>query len=266
MTMPIITLTTDFGLDDCYVGVMKGVILSRAPSAIIIDLTHSIAPQDILQAANLIHANFSYFPTGTMHVVVVDPGVGSDRKIILAEACGHRFLAPDNGVLSHFILKNQISRAFYADKEELYLTPTSHTFHGRDIFAPLTAFLANGNPLESIGPICTKEKLMALDLPTPKINSTQRTIEGMVMHIDRFGNLATNITLNELNTCNSPETISVTINGHRISGLQKNYRTTGKGLPLLLINSQNCLEIAVNQGNAQTLLNTSLYDTVLLST
>jgi hypothetical protein len=263
--MPIITLTTDFGLDDCYVGVMKGVILSRNPAAQIIDLCHAIGPQDILQAAYLVQANFSYFPEGTLHLIIVDPGVGSDRKIILARACNHLFLAPDNGVLSPFLHKGQITSAFSVDREDLYLYPVSRTFHGRDIFAPLAAHLTSGGPPESIGPKYAIAKLRTINPPLPVIDKTNATITGTIIHIDRFGNSTTNITLNEIRILDSPpESLALTLKSQTITGLQTNYTAAAPGKPLLTINSQNFLEIAVNQGNAQALLNLSLYDTVLL--
>jgi len=265
MPAPIITLTTDFGLDDCYVGAMKGVILSRNPAARIIDLCHTVGPQDVLQAAYLIHANFSYFPEGTLHLVIVDPGVGSDRKIILATACNHLFLVPDNGVLSPFLKRNQITAAFSTAREDLYLSPTSQTFHGRDIFAPLAAFLTKGNPPETIGPEYDTAELIALDLPTSRVDAAKATITGTIIHIDRFGNSTTNITLHEIGILNSPpESLELTIANHTITGLQANYTATAAGKPLLIINSQNLLEIAVNRGSAQNRLNLSLYDTVSL--
>ena len=265
MSAPIITLTTDFGLDDCYVGVVKGVIVSRNPAAQIIDLSHTIPPQDILQAAYLVHANFSYFPEGTLHVIIVDPGVGSDRKIILAKACNHLFLAPDNGVLSPFIEKNQVTRTFNADRKDLYLSPVSQTFHGRDIFAPLAAHLTNANTPESVGTEYDTAKLTTLNLPLPTIDTANAKIEGTIINIDRFGNITTNITSNEICKLNSAhQALELTFKNHTITGLQTNYAAAAPGEPLLLINSQNSLEIAVNQGNAQTLLNASLYDSLVL--
>jgi len=266
MPAPIITLTTDFGLDDCYVGAMKGVILSRNPAARIIDLCHTVGPQDVVQAAYLIHANFSYFPEGTLHLVIVDPGVGSSRKIILATARDHSFLVPDNGVLSPFLKKKQVTSSFSAEREDLYLHPTSRTFHGRDIFAPLAAFLTNGNPPESIGPEYDTAKLTTLDLPMPIVDPANSTVKGSIINIDRFGNASTNITLDEIGPLNTPPgSLQLSIGNHTITGLRATYTDTSPGTPLLIINSQNFLEIAVNRGSAQALLNTSLYDTVVLS-
>src|SRR5215467_7691958 len=150
----IITLTTDFGLSDPFVGIMKGVILGIAPAAELVDITHDVRSYDILEAAFIIESTYRYFPEGTVHVIVVDPGVGSARRPVAAAARGHIFVAPDNGVLSYVIQSDPMTpvSAHWIKNQSLFLSSVSQTFHGRDIFAPVAAHLARGVPIESVGP------------------------------------------------------------------------------------------------------------------
>lgn len=263
----LITLTTDFGHKDGYPAIMKGVILSRINDVEIIDFTHDIPAQDIRAAAHLINSNFRYFPAGSLHVIVVDPGVGSTRDIILLSACDHLFLAPDNGVLSHIIhKKNAEKRAFIAERPDLYIQPVSSTFHGRDIFSPLAAYLASGQPPESIGPEIKYSTLKTIQLPNLRINKEKGSIHGSVISIDIFGNIITNITLNSLKKIGmKPDNITLSINNHTIKNIQLSYSHAPQDSPMMLINSSNYLEIAVNMGNASKSLNADLYDNVRVS-
>ncbi len=261
---PIITLTTDFGLSDGYVAAIKGVILSRTPEATIVDLCHAIAPQDIVQAAYIIKDTFSSFPIGAIHVVVVDPGVGSDRGIILLAAHGHYFLAPDNGVLG--LLIDAEAKAFLAQRPDLYQQPVSCTFHGRDIMAPLAAHLAAGHPPESIGQTLALEKLTVLSLPVPTIDRSCGRISGCIIRIDHFGNLITNISRADVQQlAASPALISLSIGQHSITSWHENYSQAAPGQALILINSSGLIEVAINQGHAANSLACKINDNVILS-
>ena len=189
MSSSLITLTTDFGLTDHYVGVMKGVIATIAPEARVIDLCHEVPAHGVGQAAFTIAQSYRYFPPGTVHVVVVDPGVGSARKALLVEAGGRRFVAPDNGVLSQ-VFEKENYRAWSIDAERFALKPTSNTFHGRDLFAPVAAHAAGGRASEDFGePV---EHLVRLP-PTAPREIAPGIWRGRVLAIDRFGNIVTNL-------------------------------------------------------------------------
>lgn len=259
-----ITLTTDFGLMDGYVAAIKGVILARAPEVTIVDLCHAVPPQDIAQAAYLLHETAFYFPVGSIHVVVVDPGVGSSREIILLVSQGHSFLAPDNGVVSLLITPG--CRAFRVARPDLYLSPLSHTFHGRDIFAPLAAHLARGHAPESMGQAVATADLAPLHLPHPHVDPIRGTIRGCVIRRDHFGNLITNITLADLGQLQTERAaITLAIGPHRLRNWHDTYSQVAQGEPLLLINSAGLVEIAVNRGDAANYLNSRIYAPVLLS-
>src|SRR5947209_903704 len=188
----IITLTTDFGLADPFIGIMKGVMLGIAPNAQLVDITHEIRSFDILEAAFIIDSTYRYFPDGTVHLIVVDPGVGSARRPLAAAAKGHTFVAPDNGVLS-FVLRTdstaQTPSAYWITNHSLFLNSVSQTFHGRDIFAPVAAHLARGTPIESVGPRIVD--FVKKTLPKPHFQGDR--LVGTVLHLDKFGNIITNL-------------------------------------------------------------------------
>jgi S-adenosyl-L-methionine hydrolase (adenosine-forming) len=188
MAQPIITLTTDFGLSDHYVGAMKGVILGICPRARIVDISHDVKPFAVSEAAYLIAQAYRHFPRGTVHVVVVDPGVGSDRRPILAEAAGQRFIAPDNGALG-MILSREKHKVRVISNSRYFRKPVSATFHGRDIFAPVAAHVAAGAPVSSVGKLIGDS--VRADFETPR-RTGERAWLGCVLHIDRFGNVVTN--------------------------------------------------------------------------
>jgi len=264
MASAIITLTTDFGVSDGYVAAIKGVILSRTTRATIVDLCHQIAPQDIAQAAWVVSDTFSAFPPGTIHVIVVDPGVGSQRAIIGMAAHGHCFLAPDNGAL-HLLIEPS-ARAYRAERPDLYRTPVSHTFHGRDIFAPLAAHLADGHPLESIGPQLPLDLLQRLPLPTPVVDLNRRQIMGTIVRVDHFGNLITNISASDLRQLGDGLTgISIRLGAATLTSWCSHYHEAAPGQPLILLNSAGFVEIAVNQGHAATCLGAAIPAPILLS-
>ncbi len=244
---PLITLTTDFGLSDEYVGVMKGAIYSKHPEATLVDLTHAIRPHDIRQAAVVIACSFHYFPAGSIHVVVVDPGVGSNRRIVLLEGAGHFFLVPDNGLAS--LLFPCLTKAYHVNKSNLFLVPVSDTFHGRDIFAPVAAHLAAGLPAHKTGPEISLNSLSQLPLPEPKL--TDSSLCGMVIDIDHFGNIITNIdrqTLNKFCRDNKAD-VDVLIGDQTLHGIHSTYADVPPGSPVVCVGSRNFIEIGLNQGN-----------------
>ncbi|MEK6559083.1 MAG: SAM-dependent chlorinase/fluorinase, partial [Planctomycetota bacterium] len=186
----VMTLLTDFGNQDAYVGVMKGVITGINPLANIIDICHNIPPQDVFNAAYLLYTSYKYFPRGTIHVAVVDPGVGTERNIVCVKTKDYFFLVPDNGLLS-FIVQEEKPKVIVRLTNDRYFLPSpSNTFHGRDIFAPAAAYLSLGVKLRQLG--IKINQLKQLDIPKPDYKKTGQ-LEGQIIYIDRFGNLITNI-------------------------------------------------------------------------
>lgn len=245
--MPVISLLTDFGLRDGYVGVMKGVIWKICPGAEIADITHFIPPQDIRQGALALLRTVKYFPKGTVHIAVVDPGVGTDRKPMAADINGHFFVGPDNGLFSLIIQyaeqKGITCRFITLDHPEFWLPDVSRVFHGRDIFAPVGAHLANGIPLEKMGTPLPNP--VRLENPKPVLRGN--TLQGEVIAIDNFGNLATNITMNLL----KGKTIkSVVVAGMSINGLAHTFGDAPEGELAAMIGTEEDLIVAVVQGSA----------------
>lgn len=269
---PIITLTTDFGLTDAYVAAMKGVILGINPEVTLVDICHTINPQDITQAAFVLGTAHQSFPKGTIHLVVVDPGVGSQRRAIVLRTPSVDFVAPDNGVLSYVLEQssprpsedNQLRElgaeleAFAITDPRFWRTPVSPTFHGRDIFAPVAAYLSLGHSPADFGEKVTS--LVTLPLTRPQ-QEPDGTVVGHVLHIDTFGNLITNITIQDLPS--SDKLLKIIIGNQIIQGLSHTY-IKGEGL-LALIGSSNHLEISVKGGSAHSLLNTAVGDEVRVS-
>ncbi len=249
--MALITLTTDFGPGSRYSGQMKGVISSRAPRAAIIDLCHTIRRHDIAQAAMIIESSWRFFPAAAIHIVVVDPGVGGARQIILLTVGGHYFLTPDNGVVSRLPLNHPQVRCFIVQRPDLYLSPLSRTFHGRDIMAPVAAHLALGERPEDYGPEISPRQLITLPLPPPPAWDGGQ-LRGIITDIDSFGNIITNIKTADLALLSTP--FSARLNNTRINLMAESYEQAAPGRPLLIINSSDSLEIAVNQGRAADLL------------
>ena len=244
--MPI-TLTTDFGLTDPYVGVMKGVIFGIDPAANVIDITHAIEPQNIVQGAHILEAAHRYFPENTVHVAVVDPGVGTPRRAIAVEAMGQRFVAPDNGILTP-VLKTG-ARVYQLTEEKYFLSPRSATFHGRDIFAPAAAWIASGVELSKMGPLIKDAK--TLDLP--EVTAKDNCLTGEIIHIDHFGNLVSNIPAQKIEEIFSGgKLFSIQLGKHKIRGLVPSYAAGQPGKASGIINSWERLEIFIAGGNAQT--------------
>tara|TARA_B100000446_G_C10548668_1_gene339411 strand:+ start:3510 stop:4349 length:840 start_codon:yes stop_codon:yes gene_type:complete len=265
MAHPPIVLTTDFGLSDPYAGVMKGVVLSINPAAYLIDLTHQIQPQNIRQGSFVLAASHRFFPESSIHVAVVDPGVGTDRRAVLLVTPTARFLAPDNGLLSgvlgdyldtHPLNAERVNlpsslTAYHLTKSEYWLHPVLNTFHGRDIFAPVAGHLSLGVTPADLG-----RPIQDLTwLPTPKPTQDGTYLLGEVIYADHYGNLVTNITVGELAGATK---ILVEIKGRKIQGLSQTFQSpennNDEGL-LALGGSLGFLEIAVQNGSAALVLN-----------
>lgn len=266
----IITLTTDFGTSDAYVGIMKGVILSINPKAQIVDLTHAVPPQDIYEAAFSIYSAHRYFRKGTIHIIVVDPGVGSDRRAIACQTENACFVCPDNGVLSYLLQSIENEMEHSVDTVEIknrayYLPEVSNTFHGRDIFAPVAAHLSLGVPLADIGPAVPT--LVQLPIQVPELSDN--TLTGQIVKIDRFGNAITNISESTIARLKSTSTgkipaYEIRIGSVRLNRLNRAYAESGIGKPLAIIGSSGLLEIAINSGNAKEDLGLKWGDRVVI--
>jgi len=275
----VITLTTDFGLSDAYVAVMKGVILSINPEATLVDICHTIKPQNISQAAFVLSTAYPYFPQGTIHVVVVDPGVGTERRAVALQSPSAYFVAPDNGVLS-YVLEQPSARpkpkatrrprltdlpkqkklgpgmqAVVLTRPQFWRSPVSTTFHGRDIFAPVGAWLSRGVPLRELGEPVPSLAVLPLTCPHREPDGS---LAGHVLHIDSFGNLITSIKGDDL-----PETrngISIEVRKRVINGLSRTY---GEAEALLaLIGSSGHLEVSLKGGSAAGFLGAEVGDEV----
>ena len=262
--MPIITMVSDFGLHDEYAGVIKGVIFSICPSVAIVDITHQIDPQDIAQAAYLIPSYYRFFPQGTVHLIVVDPGVGGDRDILAVRHGGHVFVAPDNGVLTLLMSREKSDTIVRINNAKYFLKPISNTFHGRDIFAPVGAHIISGIALRDLGTRIECEDIIHLKNLNCRLSETG-TLFGKIIAIDRFGNLTTNIDLSSLTALGDSvpkKRLQIRINGHAISGLSECYSSVAPNTPLALIGSRDYLEIAVNCGSAEKYFNAHKGDSI----
>ncbi len=240
----IVVLLTDFGLDDPYVGIVKGVILSMAPGITIVDLCHGISPQDVTSGAFALACSYRYFPRGSVFMAVVDPGVGSGRRAIAASLGGYLFVAPDNGILTGVFAEEECASCREIRNEELFLRPVSRTFHARDVFAPVAAHLALGGRLEDLGPEVADPVLV--DWPEARVEGGR--ITGVVLARDRFGNLVTNIRGELLPSGH----VGVEING-MVLPLVGTYADVEAGRPLALVGSAGYLEISANMADASSL-------------
>src|SRR5580698_6813630 len=240
-----ITLTTDFGTSDHFVGTMKGVILGISPRAQIVDITHEIAPQDVNEAAFVIAQAWRYFPKGSIHVVVVDPGVGSARRPVLCEAEGHFFIAPDNGILS-MIYDSARHKVRVLSNEKLFLKNVSKTFHGRDVFAPAAAHLAKGIAPAKFGkPIHDAVRNFLLK----PARLSRHDWSGVVLKVDRFGNLITNFHVDEFPEIRQ-HPIELRAGLEKITRLASTYAETAIGELFAIVGSSGFIEVVVNQGSA----------------
>jgi S-adenosylmethionine hydrolase len=242
--LPVITLLTDFGTADYFVGAVRGAILSVSPGAVIVDITHEIPRQDIEAAAFTLLAAHQTFPPGTIHVVVVDPGVGSTRRPIIVSAGDQFFVGPDNGTFTYIYDRDSSHRTFHVAEEKYFRQPTSTTFHGRDIFAPVAAALSTGIKPEKFGPSIQDEVRLETSLaPAVQKNGS---VEGRIIHIDRFGNCVTNLTPDLLR-----DDSVLLMKEKEISDIRKFYGEAGSVNEVFaLVGSAGFLELAVNGGSA----------------
>ncbi len=253
MHQPIITLTTDFGLNDHYIGTMKGVILDIVPEAQIIDICHSVQPFDVLDGALTIAQSYNYFPAGTVHLIVVDPGVGTARRPIVVTSERHHFVAPDNGVLSLVYAREERLHVRHVTSEHYFLQPVSNTFHGRDIFAPIAAYLAKRVDTEKFGE--EVPDYVRFNAPRPK-PVDERTLRGVVLKVDRFGNLVTNFTPQDAPMIfgDNPPAFCLQVGKSEVRAMHSAY---AEGVPnevFGILGSMGYLEIAANRGAAAQIL------------
>lgn len=242
----IITLLTDFGLTDPYVAMMKGVLLSINPRACVVDITHEVRPGAIFPAARILLETYPYFPEGTVHVAVVDPGVGGGRRSIAVEADGHFFVGPDNGLFWLVLQGYPEARVYHLTEERFFRATVSRTFHGRDVFAPVGANLSLGTKIEETGvPISDPKSLF---VPSPYTEGD--SLCGQIIHADHFGNLISDIDAETLHRFLGQAQPWIRVGSMTISGLSKAYSDVEEGKPVALINSSNLLEISVNLGKA----------------
>jgi len=259
---PIITLTTDYGTNDHLVGTLKGVILKINPDVNIVDITHNVTPYDLLDGALAIGSSYSYFPPRTIHVVVIDPGVGTDRRPLLVTAETQYFVAPDNGVLSLVYEREESILVRHANVEHYYLQPLSKTFHGRDIFAPVAAWLSKGSQAAAMGDEITDYKKFAM--PRPK--TSDGAVKGVVLRVDSFGNLVTNFRPEDLPAA-ALETgaLQLQVGAQSVTRLVGTFAQGNPGEAFAYIGSNGFVEIGVNKASAAKTLNAGRGVTVTLA-
>jgi len=250
---PIVTLTTDFGINDHFVGTMKGVILNIAPQAEIVDICHAVQAFDVLDGALAIAQSYAYFPTGTIHVVVVDPGVGSARRPILVSTEKEYFVAPDNGVLSLVYSREERIRVRHITGEHYFLQPVSNTFHARDLFAPVAGWLAKGVDSGKFGEEISD--YVRLNAPKPKAVN-EKTLRGVVLKVDHFGNLVTNFTPNDVPALFTPNppSFKIVVGKCEITEMHSNYAEGTPNEIFGILGSMGYLEIASNRAPAAQLV------------
>ncbi len=280
--IPLVTLLTDFGTTDGYVGTMKGVILSIVPNARLIDISHQITPQNVHQAAYVLYTAYAFFSPHTVHLVVVDPGVGSLRRSIAMQTPAGFFVGPDNGVFSYVMAREPVEALVELTNPRYHLPAVSHTFHGRDVFAPAAAHLAAGTPISALGPPLHDPVIF----PSPRLEVTPAGIAGEVLHVDHFGNVITSIGLLGWGDAKDmllldpafggtgdekqerfrfrADRATVVAAGQEITGVHRTYAQADSDQVLALVGSGGHLEIAVRDGNAAQRLGLRPGDTVSL--
>ncbi len=243
----VVTLLTDFGLRDHFVGAMKGVILSLNPELTLVDISHLVPPQDVFGAAFTLGQTWAYFPPWTIHVAVVDPGVGTPRKALAARAGGHYFVAPDNGILTYVMEAQADFASFEITADHYFNKPVSDTFHGRDIFAPVAAWISRGVALDQLGPAVTDP--VRLKMPAAR-KVREGLIQGAILAVDQFGNLITN-----LKPADVPPASRIILAGQReITSFRKTYAEGKPGELFVVTGSTGYLEITLRDGSAAALL------------
>jgi S-adenosylmethionine hydrolase len=245
---PIVTLTTDFGTNDHFVGAVKGVILEIVPEAAIVDITHAVQPYDVLDGAIAISQTYSYFPTGTVHMVVVDPGVGTTRRPIIASSDGYHFVAPDNGVLSMVYAKEDRIHVRHVTSDHYFRQPVSNTFHGRDVFAPVAAYLAKMVDSHKFGDEI--EDFVKFAAPKPKPAGDNR-LRAVVLKVDRFGNLITNVTPDDAPAVFAGKSpFKIVVGSKEITDIRSAYAEGAPGEVFGILGSMGYLEIVANRAAA----------------
>jgi S-adenosylmethionine hydrolase len=262
MSAPVITLTTDFA-EDLFVGVMKGIILGISPEANVVDLTHGIPPGNVRAGAFALMVSCRHFPTGSIHVVVVDPGVGSSRKILCVRTKRYTFLAPDNGILSWVLARQKPLEVRAVENDEYFLDEISMTFHGRDIFAPVAAHLSLGLATEEVGPKMPVDEIVTINFPVPRRERSRRLF-GEVVYVDRFGNCITNVGPEDIADMN-PHRVWIETSTVGVEGLSGSYADVTRGRPLGVLGSSGFLEIAVAGGSASERFGLKVGDAVTVS-
>ena len=248
---PIITLTTDFGTNDHFVGAVKGVILDIVPEAAIVDISHAVQAFDVLDGALTISQAYSYFPTGTVHMIVVDPGVGTARRPILASSDGYHFVAPDNGVLSMVYAREDRIHVRHITADHYFRQPVSNTFHGRDVFAPVAAYLAKMVDSHKFGDEI--EDYVRFAAPKPKPAGDNK-LRGVVLKVDRFGNLITNVTPEDAPALFAPNaTFKIVVGNKEVSEIRAAYAEGAPGEVFAVLGSMGYLEIVANRAAAAQL-------------
>lgn len=246
--MAVITLMTDFGTQDHYVACMKGVILQINPRVTLVDVTHNIAPQGVVEAAFVLRQIWAWFPPNTIHLAVVDPGVGTSRRILVGRYSDRVVIAPDNGLISLVHRDAQIQELRILDNRRFLAGSLSSTFHGRDIMAPVAAHLSNGMHLAELGPLT--DRLEVLSLPVPQ-HGGDAAVTGHVIYVDHFGNLVTNISAGDVNAASGRgRSLDVYLAEQCVGPIRQTYADVGVGEPLALIGSTQMLEVAINRGDA----------------
>ena len=253
--MTLITLTTDFGTSDPWVGIMKGVIASRAPGIAVIDVTHGIPPQDVLAGALVLRHAVPYFPRDAVHVAVVDPGVGTTRRALCVVTDRGLLVGPDNGLLS--LVEGDVRRIVELTDERFFLSPRSATFHGRDVFAPVAAALASGTAAAVLGSELTD--MERLGVPAPVADGDR--IRGQVIYVDHFGNLVSNVSDDMLARRGD---VTITVREARVQGVASSYAAVAPGEPVAVVNSWGLLEVAVREGSARAALGARVGDAVVV--
>jgi len=246
----IVTLTTDFGITEHYVGAMKGVIYNINPAAQIVDICNSVHSYDLLDGALTLAQAYSYYPPNTLHVVVVDPGVGTARRPILANVGKYLFLAPDNGILSLVYEREEAISIRHVTSQHYFLQPVSNTFHGRDVFAPVAGWLSKGVDPEKFGEVVTD--FVRFTAPKPK-SAGDNLFKGIVLKVDKFGNLVTNITPQDLPQLFTPQPppFKIFVGKAEISKMKTTYAEGAPGEVFAVLGSMGFLEIVTNRGSAQ---------------
>ncbi len=257
----LITLTSDFGISDSYVGSMKGVIFNVNPDCQIVDITHEIAPQDILAGAFCLAGAYPFFPEKTIHVAVVDPGVGGKRRPILVKTAGQLFVGPDNGLFTFVYREAKSIEVRELVNRNYFRRPVSRTFHGRDLFGPVAAHLSLGVPTENMGPRI--EDFVCLSISDPLVEKDR--IRGEVIYLDRFGNGITNLKESLIRSVFKNRKPRILINDKDIGPIQESYDAVNEGVPLSLIGSSGHLEVAIRGGAAKKFFGLKRGDVIFLS-